>query len=513
MNLNLTAKQSQQWRQLLSLMDDNLMALVADMEASGKMAPTVLTALQKRGLPRTGLSADADRLSEQTLGVLAVAQQSASLATLLAAWWQVVDAITTYGTAQQKHDYLETLQLMGLPAMGAPATAAVTAMPVADGWQLTGTVTHVINAGMAQTYLVLAQTPPDVPSAFLVRADQPGVKVVNQLETLGLRGLALADLTLEQVKVTASDRLGAIGQGLAIFQRVQAVGQMMLSAVGAGILEHAGRQIQQLALMEQPPLAELTPLLATARALTLGALSTANQADENDAFFQSAALTAWQTVSQSTPQLLSVTTLIGDLAYGVRSPMMALTQDLEMLPLLVGTAHHLATTFATHTLNAPAVEAATSEAHKEPEQLAVSDLHRVVKKLNLTKDVPVNVGSIATAKRIVTLGRGALDPAVLLQAQQLAKWIGAAIAVTQPLTSLEQFSIDQQIGGDAVSVAPEVLINLGVSGDDQYLAGIVGARHVLSVNRDATAPIMAASHQVFVGDVTTFLDGMVAALN
>jgi electron transfer flavoprotein alpha subunit len=127
--------------------------------------------------------------------------------------------------------------------------------------------------------------------------------------------------------------------------------------------------------------------------------------------------------------------------------------------------------------------------------------------------VPVNVGSIATAKRIVALGRGATDPATLVQAQQLAKWIGAAIAVTQPLTMMEQFSIEQRIGAEAVTVAPEVLINIGVLGDEDYLAGMTGAQHVLSVNTDEQAPILTHSQQIFVGTVADFLDGMVAALN
>ncbi|RRK10136.1 acyl-CoA dehydrogenase [Lactiplantibacillus garii] len=513
MELNLTAKQRQQWQRLTTLMDENLITLAAEVDMTGQVKPAVLEALRQRQLPQTGL-ADTDRLSQQTLCLLAVTQVSASLATLLATWWQVADAVLTFGTTAQRQTYLDQLKIIGLPALGTTGTptAAVTALPVTDGWQLTGTVKHVVNAGRAQTYLIVAQTPPNVPSAFLVSANHPGVTTGNPLEPLGLPGLAVADLELDQVKVTATDRLGQIGQGFPIMQRAQAVGRGLLSAVVAGILNHAATQIKQLALGEQPPLVELTPLLATAHAVALSALSVADQIDAHVPFASAAALTGFNASQQGVAQLTAVTGLIGDLAYSRRSPLMALTRDLQTLPLLMGTPADLATAFATSQLNAPAAPVDGAKAI-EPEQLAVADLHRVVKKLNLTKDVPVNVGSIATAKRIVALGRGALDPAVLLQAQQLAKWIGAAIAVTQPLTMLEQFSIDQQVGGNAIPVAPEVLINLGISGDDQYLAGITGAQHVLSVNQDATAPIMAASQQVFVGKVADFLDGMVAALN
>ena len=73
--------------------------------------------------------------------------------------------------------------------------------------------------------------------------------------------------------------------------------------------------------------------------------------------------------------------------------------------------------------------------------------------------------------------------------------------------------MDQQIGATAVTVAPEVLINIGIDGDDDYLAGMAGAQHVLSVNTDEQAPIFKHSQQIFVGDAAAFFVGMVAALN
>ena len=513
MELNLTADQMKRWQQLTALLNEQLIALAADVETAGTMSPTVMTALTKVRVPQIGLTTTTDRLADQTLSLLALAQGSASIATMLAAWWQVADQIMTFGTDPQQKRYLAQPHMMGLPVARASQVPVVTAMPVTDGWQLTGEVPNVVNGGTAQTYLVLAQTPPDVPTAFLVAADQPGVTAMSATTPLGLRGLAVTSLKLDQIKVTAADQLGQVGQGLAVMQRAQSLGQTFMAAVTAGILAHAGQQVRQLALTEQPPLAALTPLTATTQALALTALATAKRADTGEKWAATAALTGWLANHDANEQLSGVTGLIGDLAYSSRSPLMALQRDVQTVPFLIGTTADLADAYATAGIGTDTGLTKPQTTDLAPEKLQVSDLHRIVKKLNLTKDVPVNVGSIATAKRIIALGRGALEPAVLLQAQQLAKWIGAAIAVTQPLTMLEQFSIDQQIGTDAVTVAPEVLITLGVAGDQQFLAGMAGAEHVLAVNQDEQAPVMTGAQQVFVGSVTEFLDGMVAALN
>lgn len=296
-------------------------------------------------------------------------------------------------------------------------------------------------------------------------------------------------------------------------QRAQSLGQLFAGAITAGIWQHATDQARQLALTEQPPLTALAPAMAITAALQTSVYNAAQQADDERPFTDAAQLAAMFASQNALAPFKILMPLIGDLAYTQHSPLSALQNDVATLPLIVGTDTQLALTFATTSLNDEVADVPTTGPHTAPEHLVVADLHRVVKRLNLTRDVPVNVGSIATAKRVVALGRGAMEPAVLLQAQQLAKWIGAALAVTQPLTAMEQFSIEQQIGASAVTVAPEVLINIGVAGDDDYLAGMAGAQHVLSVNTDEQAPIFKHSQQIFVGGAAEFLAGMVAALN
>ncbi|WP_047998723.1 FAD-binding protein [Lactiplantibacillus herbarum] len=514
MELQLTAQQTLLWQRLMTFKREQLMSMTTELETTKTFNPDMLAAIESQ-LPPFGMTPPVDRFSQQVLTVMALAQSSASLAMIIASWWQVQDAVLAFGTPKQQQRYLDQPELLGLPSLAMPVADSdmLQASPVADGWQLSGTVSKVLNGGQAASYLVMAQTTPETTGIFLVAAEQNGITMNPAVVTLGLNGLPLADLQLTDVKVTAADQLGQWGQGAEIMQRAQALGRLFAGAVTAGVWHHATEKARQLALTEQPPLAQLAPVIAMTSALEASVFNVAQLADEQQVFVPAANSVMLFASQMATQPLATLTPLIGELAYTQHSPLMALQHDLDTLPLLVGTSAVIADEFAMVTLNSQQNLSPVAMPTVALEKLAISDLHRVVKHLNLTKDVPVNVGSIATAKRIVALGRGATDPAVLLQAQQLAKWIGAAFAVTQPLTMMEQFSIEQRIGAEAVMVAPEVLINIGVSGDEDYLAGMAGAQHILSVNTDEQAPIFDHSQQVFVGTATEFLDGMVAALN
>ena len=60
--------------------------------------------------------------------------------------------------------------------------------------------------------------------------------------------------------------------------------------------------------------------------------------------------------------------------------------------------------------------------------------------------------------------------------------------------------IRDRVGQTGVSVAPRLLVSLGVSGAVQHLAGISGAGCVVAVNEDPEAPILGAADYAVVGD-------------
>lgn len=108
--------------------------------------------------------------------------------------------------------------------------------------------------------------------------------------------------------------------------------------------------------------------------------------------------------------------------------------------------------------------------------------------------------SIAEAKRLLVLGRGIGSKKSLPVMRHLAELLGAEIGCTRPLVEAGWLEYRHQVGQTGVSVAPELLISMGVSGAIQHLAGISGAQTVIAVNEDADAPIFNAAQYAVVGD-------------
>ena len=68
------------------------------------------------------------------------------------------------------------------------------------------------------------------------------------------------------------------------------------------------------------------------------------------------------------------------------------------------------------------------------------------------------------------------------------------------------------MGQTGCSVAPKLLLSVGVSGAIQHLAGIGGAQTVIAVNTDPDAPIFGMSDYNVVGDGVEVARELVALL-
>lgn len=108
--------------------------------------------------------------------------------------------------------------------------------------------------------------------------------------------------------------------------------------------------------------------------------------------------------------------------------------------------------------------------------------------------------SIAQAKRLVVVGRGIGGKKNLPLMERLADLLGAELGCTRPLVEAGWLDYAHQVGQTGAAVAPELMLSLGVSGAIQHLAGIGGARTVIAVNEDASAPIFGAARYRVVAD-------------
>jgi alkylation response protein AidB-like acyl-CoA dehydrogenase len=107
------------------------------------------------------------------------------------------------------------------------------------GYVLNGAKAWITNAGEARWYLVMAMTEPSAGTrgitAFLVSADDPGVRPGPAEDKMGLRASKTGALYLENVRIPASRRLGEEGQGFTIAMATLDHSRIGIAAQGIGI--------------------------------------------------------------------------------------------------------------------------------------------------------------------------------------------------------------------------------------------------------------------------------------
>lgn len=161
-------------------------------------------------------------------------------------------AIVLFGSAEQKARYLpmlargETLAAYALtePETGSDAQNIRTlAEHSADGghWVLNGRKIWIGNGHRAGVIATFAQTSVERrgefvrrPTAFIIRPDMPGFRVVGTVRKLGIRGSTQAELAYENLQVPDDHVLGQVGKGFSVAVNVLNAGRLSLAAGCAG---------------------------------------------------------------------------------------------------------------------------------------------------------------------------------------------------------------------------------------------------------------------------------------
>jgi len=110
--------------------------------------------------------------------------------------------------------------------------------------------------------------------------------------------------------------------------------------------------------------------------------------------------------------------------------------------------------------------------------------------------------NLASAARVVGVGRGIGKQEGLAMVYELAKKLKAEVACTRPVAEEEKWmSPERYIGVSGAMIKPDMYLALGISGQIQHMTGAKGARVIIAVNKDINAPIFEQADYGLVGDM------------
>ncbi len=160
--------------------------------------------------------------------------------------------IETYGNEEQKEKYLKPLArgekigafLLSEPEAGSDATSQrTTAEDKGDHYLLNGTKNWITNADSASTYLVIAQTNPELKhkgiNVFIVEKDWKGITLGPHENKMGMRSSDTHSVMFADVKVPKENRIGDDGFGFAFAMKTLDGGRIGIASQALGIASGA----------------------------------------------------------------------------------------------------------------------------------------------------------------------------------------------------------------------------------------------------------------------------------
>ena len=186
------------------------------------------------------------------MSLVAISRACAATSSMIGAHYLGTDAVLIGGSDAQRQQWLprcasgEWLAAFALtePRGGShPADMRTKAVREGDEYVLTGVKHFISNAAEATFMVVFAKTDTDAGargvSAFIVPRDLPGIQISSPEKLMGIRGGHAFEVSLDNVRVPAANRLGEEGTGFKIAMKVLDNSRLDVAATSLGIAEAA----------------------------------------------------------------------------------------------------------------------------------------------------------------------------------------------------------------------------------------------------------------------------------
>jgi electron transfer flavoprotein alpha subunit len=156
----------------------------------------------------------------------------------------------------------------------------------------------------------------------------------------------------------------------------------------------------------------------------------------------------------------------------------------------------------------PALAPGTAVVHQVSPPVSDADL--VVRAV----ESPAGAGgtSLATARVVVGGGRGVGSAEGFAPLEELAGLLGGVVGVSRVVTSEGWRPHSMQVGQTGSKITPDLYLACGISGAIQHFVGCSGAKHIIAINTDPSAPMMTRADYAIVGDLHEVLPALIRAL-
>lgn len=229
--------------------------IIADLDARAEFPREIFRTLGRAGLlslPYPEELGGAGQPYEVYLQALEeIASASASIGVGVSVHALSCFGLFTAGTDEQKQQWLP--EMLSGEQLGAyclseahagsdPAAMRTKAVRDGDDYVISGAKAWTTHGGRADFYKVMARTSDDGGrgiSCFLVPADTPGLTSDTPEQKMGLMSSTTATMLFDEVRIPASRRLGAEGQGLSIALAGLDAGRLGIAAVATGLAQEA----------------------------------------------------------------------------------------------------------------------------------------------------------------------------------------------------------------------------------------------------------------------------------
>jgi alkylation response protein AidB-like acyl-CoA dehydrogenase len=270
--ISLTEEQREFRAVMRQFCDEKIAPRAAEIDRSGEYSwdnfkACVAMELSALGLPVEYGGSGADHVTQAIMvEELSRACASTSLMMLISKLGMI--PVMNWGSDELKARYLPRVAAgesqcsycLSEPDAGSDVAAMSTrAVRDGDDYVLRGTKYWITNAGISDLYTVFAKTDPSAGhrgiSAFVVEADW-GVQVTKLEEKMGVRGSPTGEVVFDDVRVPASNLVGAEGEGFRIAMHTLDRSRPTIGAqavgIGQGALDYATAYMRDRKAFGQP---------------------------------------------------------------------------------------------------------------------------------------------------------------------------------------------------------------------------------------------------------------------